>query len=485
MFGIPPLVRAIVIFSYFAATSACLSAADDPPLPAKPSGSTLDAINKYRESRGIPESELKTAKIAFANFAKYYADVVIHPLVYKAQQDPSVSSPTNRVPTIDWDINTGILRDLERFLLTPTPATPVKVDQADYIREMGIAFDAALKPILQTHPERIARINAARVLASACKSGAPAHWPTVTALLNDTFYQTKDKAGKVLQLPTPTEIKYYALQAAGNLLSAYDLVEYSVRKHSNNPKEVAELIKAVQACVENPHVLVPGIPGKKIEAATADQLAVIPFVRRQAIKALGEVRSASFPSPDGSTLYPAFTLARICVSDPSIIPAPTPAECAEAVIGLCNMAPVYMGDPIKGYNVDAVVEAITAGLLTFAKPRTNPADRSLPWRGYSARIGEALRKWRPLFDPLYNPLNPNVFSEREVPARVNELIDRVQNSILAPIDKVGFDGKPDPTATVEIQRLTEFLKQLRDNPKRNPMLFQGVPATTLVYPEVK
>jgi hypothetical protein len=350
---------------------------------------------------------------------------------------------------------------------------------------MGIALDAALKPIIQSHPERIVRINATRMLASAAKSGAPAHWPTVTALLNDTFYQTKDKAGKLINLPTPTEIKYYALQAAANLLAAYDVVEYSVRKHSNNPKEVAALIKAVQECVENPHVLVPGIPGKKIEAATADQLAVMAFVRRQAIRALGEVRSASFPSPDGTTLYPAFTLAKICISDPTVVPSPTPADCAEAVIGLCNMAPVYMGNPIKGYNPDAAVEAITAGLLTFAKPRTNPADRSLPWRGYSARIGEALRKWRLLFDPLFNPLNPTVFNDREVPPKVNELIERVQSAILTPIDKVGIDGKPDPTATVDVQRLTEFLKQLRENPKREPELFRGVPSTTLVIPEVK
>jgi hypothetical protein len=481
----PQALRTLLVFGWFTSCGVYLSAADDPPLPAKPGGTIVDAINNYREARGISANELKNAKAVFANFAKYYADVVSHPLVYKAQQDPSVSTPTSRVPTIDWDINTGVLRDLERFLLTPTLVTPVKPEQADYIREMGIALDAALKPIIQSHPERIVRINATRLLASAAKSGAPAHWPTVTALLNDTFYQTKDKAGKLINLPTPTEIKYYALQAAANLLAAYDVVEYSVRKHSNNPKEVAALIKAVQECVENPHVLVPGIPGKKIEAATADQLAVIAFVRRQAIRALGEVRSASFPSPDGTTLYPAFTLAKICISDPSIVPSPTPADCAEAVIGLCNMAPVYMGNPIKGYNPDAAVEAITAGLLTFAKPRTNPADRSLPWRGYSARIGEALRKWRLLFDPLFNPLNPTVFNDREVPSKVNELIERVQSAILTPIDKVGIDGKPDPTATVDVQRLTEFLKQLRENPKREPELFRGVPSTTLVIPEVK
>lgn len=480
MTSTPHLSRTLVAVCGFL-LFADVAVAQEQPLPIK-SGSTVDAVNTYRESRGIPPAELKGAKTAFTNFAKYYADVVAHPAVYKALQESKLGPTTSRIPTIDWDPNTGVLRDLERFLLEPTPATKVTNEQADYIREMGIALDAALKPLIETHPDRIVRINAARMLVSASKSGAAAHWPTVTALLNDTFYEMKDKSGKVVKVPTPTEIKYYALQAAANLLAAYDTSEYKIRKHSNNPKEVGELIRAVQECVDNPNVIVPGIPGGKIEAATPDQLAVINFVRRQAIRALAEVRSVSFPGPNGTTLYPAFTLARVCASDPAVVPAPTPAECAEAIIGLCNMAPVYMGNPVKNYNADAAVEAITAGLITFAKPRTNPTDRSLPWRGYSARLAAALQSWGPLFDPGFDPANPKVFVKQDVPPRVTELVERVQTAILAPIDKVGLDGKPDITTPVEVQKLTEFLTQLRSNPKRDPQLFRGVPATTLPSP---
>jgi hypothetical protein len=456
-----------------------LAAAQDPALPTK-SGAAVDALNTYKEARGIPAGELKNARAAFASFAKYYADLVAHPTVYKAMQDPKIGATGPRVPTLDWDTNTGVLRDLERFIMVPDPANRIAAndprpkvgpDQADYIRELGTALDAALKPLLEgANPERIVRVNAARVLASACKSGAHAHYPTVTALLKNAN--------------TPPEVKYYALEAAGNLLAAYDLVEYRVRLHSHGPKEVGELVQAVQECVTNPNALVPGLPAK-VEEITPDQAAVVSFLRRQAIRALGQVRSASIPGPDGQSLYPAAVLARVCVSDPALGPAPSPSECAEAVIGLCNMAPVYLGNPIKEYNPDAVVEAMAVGLINFAKPRTNPTDRSLPWRGYSARLADAFRNWRPLFDPLFDPTRPTVFSPAATPARVNELIERAQAAILTPIDKVGLDGKPDLTATIDIQRMNDFVRDLRANPKRDPLVFRGAPATSIAVPERK
>jgi hypothetical protein len=331
-----------------------------------------------------------------------------------------------------------------------------------------------------TNPEPIVRLNAMRVLAVACKSGAAAHYPTVTALLKNAN--------------TPTQIKYYALQAAGNLLAAYDVNEYKIRKHSHGPKEVGELVAAVQECVVNPNAIVAGIPGGKIADATPEQINVTSFVRRQAIRALAEVRSVSLPGPDGQMLYPAYTLARVCLSDASLGIPSTPADCAEAIIGLCNMAPVYMGNQVKNFNPDAAVEAIATGLLTFAKLRAgNPADRSLPWRGYSARLGYALRAWKPLFDPTFdptasdpnNPDKPGTYTDRDVPASVNELIKRTQIDILGPIDKVGLDGKPDLTATVDLEDLRRFLSQLHASPKRDPLLFRGVLATTIVVAGMK
>lgn len=463
------LTWTLLLYSGFALPT--LATAQEQPLPTK-SFAAFDAVSGFKEARGINPSQLKSAQATFATFAKYYADVVAHPAVHKAAQEPKVSTGGPKVPTIDWDNDTGILRDLDRFILEPVPGSKINAERLDYIRELAVALDAALKPLVEgKNPEKIVRLNATRVLAVACKSGAQAHWPTVTGLLTN--------------VNTPTEIKYYALQAAANLLAAYDVNEYAIRKHSNGPEEVGALVRAVQECVVNPNAIMTGLPGGKVENATSEQLAVISFVRRQAIRTLGKVRFVALPGPDGKLLYPAHTLARVCLSDPALIPSPGPSDCAEAIIGLCNMAPTYMGKPIKNFNADAAIEAITAGLITFAKPRTNPADRSLPWRGYSARLAEALRNWRPLFDPLFNPLRPKVFNAADVPGKLDELIERAQTAIFTPIDKLGLDGKPDLTSPVEVQRMAEFLKQLRDNPKRNPLLFAGVPETTIAFPDRK
>ena len=110
---------------------------------------------------------------------------------------------------------------MQRFIVEPIPfnATRVTKDRGDYIRELGVAFDAVLKPVIDENPERIVRINAARMLAVACKSGATAHYPTVTAMLTNAN--------------TPTDVKHYVLVAAGNLLSAYDVYDYRSRRHSN------------------------------------------------------------------------------------------------------------------------------------------------------------------------------------------------------------------------------------------------------------
>jgi hypothetical protein len=282
---------------------------------------------------------------------------------------------------------------------------------------------------------------------------------------------------------TAAEIKSYAFQAAGNLLAAYNIKEYRYRTPSNGPKEVGALAHAIMTCIVDPSHLLPGF---KQEEATADQRAVIQYLRKQAVKALGQVRFVRIHGPDGKQfIYPAYTLAQICVSDPKIFPEPTPAECGEAVIGLCNMSISMYNNPVKEFNTAGVVEAIAAGLVTFATPRTETTDRSVAWRNWSFRLGEALKNWKPLFDPVADATQPGSFDPSAVPPIVNDLISRVQTAILAPIDKVDINGKPDPNSAVNIEALKDFRDQLRNNPDRKPLLFANSPNTVIYSPTKK
>jgi hypothetical protein len=454
------------------------SATGQNPLPKKNSAATAEATN-YRDLKrgGIPKEELKKVRESFKTFAKYYADVVAHPDVWKAPQElkvggPNVVSP----PTLDGE--NGILRDIDRFIIEPGVTRTTNDEPNDYVRELGAAFDGVLKELIETHPDMIVRVNAARVLAHVARTGAPAHFPTVTALIANAN--------------TPPGVKNYLFNAAGALLAASDMNDLKVRRHAADAQTIGALVKALQDCIGDPAMLVPGVSLSKPETLTDDQLLVVGFLRRQAVRALGQTKFVRVPGPDGkSPLYPAFTLVRVAMSDPALVPAPGPTEAAEAVIGLCRMAPVeeqLKGGfrPIKEYNADVAVEAMAAAMVTFAGPRAaNAFDKTVKWRTYAADIAEAMRNYRPLFDPDFEIAQPAKFNPALIPAVYEDFYKFVVPKILAPMDKVDFAGKPDIGATVDIQGLRERLNTLRARPKRNTQLFAGVPSTSIDFPPPK
>jgi hypothetical protein len=452
--------------------------AQDPPLPnTSLKFEATDVLNTYSstESKGIPTAELPAVQKKLQSYATYFAEAVKHPLVYKHAQDPSVKDPGGKtIPSLEGTGGISLLPEMQRNILVPIPANATRVtkNHGDYIRELGIAFDNVLKPIVNEHPERIVRINATRMLATACKSGATAHYPTVTALLTNPA--------------TPPYVKHYALQAAGNLLAAYDVYDYRSRRHSNGwkneqqkgaaDKELAALVSAIEKHITDPAAIMNNVPNFKAADATPDQKDVIRFIRRQAIRALGEVRFAVVPTGDGKTLlYPAYTLARVCVSDPGLAVEPSPTECAEAAIGLCNMSPIQDLNIQKDYDVDAAVEAVTAALVTFCERRAESReDKTIDWRGYGLRLSEALKNWRYLHDFGFNPLQPASFSGK-VPPQVDNLIQRAQTTLLGPLETGG---------AVQIEQLKDFLKTQRARPDRKP-LFSSVGATALYREENK
>ena len=430
------------------------ASAQDPPVPKK-NDAAFQAVRDYYGRAGIPQNELKGARENFGKFARFFADVVAHPALWQSAQSGKDLPQGFPFPSLDGP--TGMFRELDRFLLEAVPGgTKVGRDQVDYIRELGAALDAAMRNLIETSPEPVVRINAARTLAHVARTGAPAHFETLAAL--------------IAAPNTRTEIKYHLFQAAAAALSAYDADDLKQRKHAAEPKLVGALVKALQDCVSNPALL---LPGYKPEEATADQVAVLALVRRQAVKALAQTKFATLPGPDGKTpIYPAHTLVRVALGDPNLAPAPGPAEAAEAVIGICNMQP-----PAKGYNAEIAAEAVAQGLRTFSGPRAaDITNRTLAWRNYALRLAEAMMRWRQLSDPAYDFALPNKpVDPQGVPAVVEALYKEALPNVLYPIEKA------DPAVGVRIQVLDERLKLIRANPKRNTTLFAGAPQTTIEF----
>jgi hypothetical protein len=391
-------------------------------------------ITGYKDNAG---KDLNKAKGDFITFAKYQADIISHPKIYSVPQE-FVPPKGPVVPTTD-----ALITELGRSIITPAPGSNIGIDQADYIRELGIALDQELKIVIDRNATPVVRLNAMRMLAAACKSGAQVHWPTITGYISNPN--------------TPGELKYYAFQAAGNLLAAYDLNDYSARKHAHKPKEASDLIAALQNAILKPGAIVPAPPAGV--AMTPEQIDVLRFIRRAAIRALGQVRYSDRVANGAPDLYPAYTLAQVAESDPAIQPPPSETEVAEAVIGLCNMSPPSKTAEKEPYAY-ATADAILTGITTFATQRAAaPLDTSIAWRSYGARLSDALKAWRPLFELGYSPAKPLAVTPGAAPKIVDDVVNESETRVLKPMyEKNG---------TVDLNGLRAF----RDNSLRGDKKF--------------
>lgn len=419
------------------------------PVDRKPTG--YFDVKRYK-TEGIPDAKLKEAKAKFAMFAKYNSEAIAWPRRYALLQDMTATlQPTQ---TID-----GILNELEGHIFVPVPGNRVGKEQSTYIREMGKALDDELKELILKHPDRIVRINAARMLSVACKSGAWAHYPTVTALISQSEIRVNDVA-----LPVIPEVRYYALQAAGNLLAAHELAAfqpdgYDNRNHSGEPEAVGALIQALETAVLDPGKMI-GMPPAKADIP-AEQKAVLIFFRRQAIKSLGQVRFAAFTIVNKGTLHPSITLARVAVSDKTLVVPPRADEVAEAVIGIGNMDPPARASERNLY-AGGIGEVVATGVLTYGGDSVvNPPDKAIAWKGGAARMLDSLNRWRARFqpallpkllnDPNFDPERNSAFNAQNIPPTIQAVYAQSKLRILDPI--AFKSGK------IDVEEMRKFVAQ--------------------------
>ena len=447
----------------------------DSKMPSRPDFDFRDdqrmrAMRDGKSRVGGPDAEKNAA--TFRAAAEYFIYAVNMPKFYGLDTGEGQLKRREQNDYLD-----AVFTELRRFLLIPTADSRLTTDQAEYITKFGEALDEAIRTMLASrHP--IVRINAARALVVAAESGAPAHAGTITKLITDPN--------------TRPEVLLYAYKAAGKLLSAYDPLaarNTDPYRHSLKDEQLVPLIQALEAHIlKNPpvaaHVAIPapkplppdqaapaapaggGAQGRLDAASlTSEQIAVIRYFRRDAVRALAEVRYDVIGGKNElPEVRPAYTLALIATSSPTITPGVSTAEVADAVIGLLRMA------PSSKLNIDELVQAVAAGLTTIAQakgvPGAEPAnaeDQLISWKVLAARLSQAFTSWRASVNRY-----PRALAFQDL---IRSFSDLAMNEVVSKLDR---DGPMGLGGGININRIGEWRN--RNKPKDpNRSLFNDSP----------
>ncbi len=388
---------------------------------------------------------LKTGEAPFVKAAarkvldemmQYYVEKLTHPYMFSQAQDFRAAAD------LEFD---KLVTQFQYFVIVPEVSKTYTVEQSEYLAEFGDAFVTAFKPVIEGNPERIVRMNVTRLLGVAAKSGAPAFGTYLTTLLGNAN--------------TAPEIKFYGFKAAEGLLAAHPASGTKGPAHSLKPADLAALLKAIESNIFNPTQVMSFPPGVDPKQPPPELAAVVVYLRREAIRAYAQVRLPEVKANGQVVALPAYTLARVAMSDPALTPAATPAEVAEAVIGLCGM------DAGEAMMFDAAADVVGTGVITFAKLRNaSPTDKSIPWKLYAARLGSAVTAWKATLK--------NVAPNR-APQDGNEVADKAVGDVLAPIEGTGSKR------TINLEALERTLTALRNKPTRSKTLFRNDPTTAI------
>jgi hypothetical protein len=417
----------------------------------------LQQMNKGEVRTRGPKEAANKALLKQA--AEFYVFRVTQDQYYTGNDTGELKAPTGSDRVMDEAI-----RDLEIHLLVPKPGQRILIDQMNYIEDFGAAIDQAVVAVLAgkggVPPPPVIRINAGRMLATAARTGAPAHAKTITALLTNQFFKANGKPAE-----TPPDVLLWALKAAENLLSAPDpsaLGTPNAARHTLKDEDLVPLVRALndivltnpkglaeKAATLKPELAVkpppaPGAPPAATDPAapapastlqtepaalTAEQVELIRYFRRQAIRALGKVRFDTVAEGTPNQLRPAFTLAKVAVSDISLNPPPNVAEVGEATMGLCNV------HPSSNLNVDALLHVIAYGTGRFFTLKAErPEDKTLPWKAYAARVNDAfaLLQKNAQSNPRLSPFS----------RQIGELAGIVTGDVTTPLTATNGTGRP-------------------------------------------
>jgi len=430
-------------------------------------GNARTTLVEFRDGKQTFNKANPIDQAVFAQMGQYLVNRVTHHEFHATTPEPADLKPRPVDRTM-----TELVNEMHKFLIIPPADGKISLAQEEYIRAFGAALNKSLADIISVEkaklPPAIIRVNAGRLLAVACESGAPAHWPTVIALLKNP--------------ETPPELFYYALKASEGLLGGFDVSRLS--RLDPNPEAAEGLLADLVQILENTIVKGPPILGKLyIESGSTatlvtdpksaptglhpEQIVAVQLYRLQAIRALARLRNDIIGGKVKPALEvrPVYTLARVAIGDPAITPAFSKREIAEAVIGMTRV------NPGANLNIDELAYAVSFGTrVVFAAKAANADDTSIAWKGYSGRMNAAFQDWQA------NCAKNTRISPKQKDS-INSLVKKAADGLFTPVlnPTAGTGG----TNLVKLELITDWQ---RDNgPINDRQLFSDVKTYKLAY----
>lgn len=441
------MIRRVLQSALFTASFIPLLAAQDNPEYKKapnPGESRVRAVSMMQGRttfKGADEARNKADLVIMAKALVY----PVTDLSYYSAPEVNPKKPTELTPVPPELTIKSRIEDLDKFILKPGKDSKLNFDQHDYLVEFGVALDTVFKEILKADSSPPVRVNAAIMLATAAKSGAPAHAAMITDLIANP--------------DTRPEILIHALKAAEHLLSAYDprlSGSLNFGDHTIKGTELLKLVVALDKVInrQTPYgqkkeklIAVPPEPKKddkgtkkddkpksdkdtgKLDSRIApldkDDAKLIRYIRRAAIKALAQIRTPTvIDSKTNATARPLALLCRIALNDGPFVPKLGPDEYSEAVIGLCNQ------HSLRGVDLDALLTCIAIGTKNFAQGR---GEYNIAWKGTAARMSLAWADWDKVIS--------TTAAMQGAAAKVSQLSGIILPKVLNPIE---ISGKNNP-----------------------------------------
>lgn len=427
------------------------------PKPPELKGQEKTLFNEMRTGRtrlkdpDVTQAERDSRAAIIKKYAQYLAySLCVAPF----NGEPEAREPGKFPGAPDRGPNT-IMSDAETATTLTPPVSAMgkmNVEQLEFGGEFGAALAEAVKVVIENSARPIERVNAMRLLAVASKMPAPGMFDFLISVVNNA------QAGDAL--------KIYAFQAMRGLLEQTDVTD-PLRHITRDNAKLAKV-----------HDALAGYIFQKRVVRDDRERAVIEFVRRDAVAALGKFKEGTIAKPTGETLArPAWSAMRVIERDPSVVPTFSLQEVIEATIGFCSMR------PDKQMNLDVAAYFVAKSASYFAASANEDAGRArggdpvpetlpiLPWKIQAARLSFAVAQFRENCRPAgaarFSPLVTSMAT--------------VVNTMLDPIEKVGA------SASTQTGPLDQWG---RDNPPKAwtatppvaAILFQDDPTTILPFP---